>query len=465
MRFAELPGMLKIFLSDDDETVVKKIHESLYKNGISFYKCDKFNYSRELFENVIKSCRPHLNTFIKLLDFNEFNFDLFKYMDEFEKCKMKMFDNGISHIANTETKKIFSNIIQDHKCSCLYIYENMLTQLEKINAPNFQLRLINANDNKFLVELTNVNLKGIATGNLLKFLNDIESFVIVSDEQEKNSINDALIDTLIPTTTVAIVEPTFSLRNRFYECIDNISAFDKNDNKYASIIEEHPTSDQITDDTADDTADNNQKNIIFVENAMTHNKTIETDQLIIDYINNKSYLKEFHVISEYCVPNYDVVKDLLLIKLNKLKGTELTVEKIDNIIMRLNEFLDENDTNSYTDQLFGLRHGIPNVIINGKRNEKMLGLVRKFVNDCCTKSIGAKVYSSDLYNSFFEYLSKNSPLDIMFFNRNNFTPYMKQLNYKSKRDKSGIFWIDIGFKTASPSCDYPFGDYNAFAFA
>ena len=43
-----------------------------------------------------------------------------------------------------------------------------------------------------------------------------------------------------------------------------------------------------------------------------------------------------------------------------------------------------------------------------------------------------------------------SPTNIVYFNKNNFTPLLKKSNYKTKRDGSGIYWVDICYK----------GEYN-----
>ncbi len=192
-----------------------------------------------------------------------------------------------------------------------------------------------------------------------------------------------------------------------------------NEEKEIVIINEEV---ENTDETT------NKKVIALCENMLLGSRKIIIDDEIIIALIEKEYMKEIRIISEYIIPNYDIVKELLNIKIRNEKG-ELTIDKVENIILKINDFL-EDDYNK----------------IKTNNNKKdMMETVRIFTNNYCIRKVGSKIYSSELYDYFTDYLRKNDPQQLIYINRNNFTPIMKQLNFRTKRDKSGIYWVDLEY--------------------
>jgi hypothetical protein len=143
---------------------------------------------------------------------------------------------------------------------------------------------------------------------------------------------------------------------------------------------------------------------------------------------------EIETMAEYIVPELDTVKDLLKMKLKDVD--KLTYDIIEKNIIKINEFL-------YADESRQIIHTSDN------KTEQMLKLVRDFMVKNCIKKNGSKIYSSSLYTKFTEYLMLTSPTDNVYFNKNNFTPIVKQLNYKTKRDSVGIYWTDVEYKDSN----------------
>lgn len=221
------------------------------------------------------------------------------------------------------------------------------------------------------------------------------------------------------------------LNNLFTDSIP-IIAYD-GETEYASCFTHQEYNEEkeivIINEEVENTDENTNKKVIALcENMLLGSRKIIIDDEIIAALIEKEYMKEISIISEYIVPNYDIVKELLNIKIRNEKG-ELTIDKVENIILKINDFL-EDDYNK----------------IKTNNNKKdMMETVRLFTNNYCIRKVGSKIYSSELYDYFMDYLRKNDPQQSIYINRNNFTPIMKQLNFKTKRDKSGIYWIDLEY--------------------
>ncbi len=178
--------------------------------------------------------------------------------------------------------------------------------------------------------------------------------------------------------------------------------------------------------------DNISENVIlFINNTILDKYNIIYDNKIIEKIKNCKYLSEIETTAEYVIPELDTVRELLEIKLKNVD--KLTYEIIEKNIIKINDFL------------YGDNNVHPKRIINtvDNKSEQMIGLVRDFLVKNCVRKIGSKIYSNHLFNKFAEYLMTSSPTNIVYFNKNNFTPFVKNLNYKTKRDSNGIYWVDM----------------------
>ncbi len=223
----------------------------------------------------------------------------------------------------------------------------------------------------------------------------------------------------IPTT----IQGTNEKVNPEYKLYDDIIK--------ESFINEEPI-EQIIDD------DNNDGNIIlFMKNSILDKNIISYDSDEIDIIKNCKYISEIETVAEYVVPELDAVRGLLEIKLKKID--KLTFNIVEKIIMKINEFL-------YGDDVKQSRR-IMNTSDN--KSEQMISLVRDFLLKNCIRKVGSKIYSNELFNKFSEYLMGTSPTNIVYFNKNNFTPLIKKFNYKTKRDGLGIYWMNMCYKNDS----------------
>ncbi len=170
--------------------------------------------------------------------------------------------------------------------------------------------------------------------------------------------------------------------------------------------------------------------LLFVKNNVLEKSMILTNDDQINCIKEVPIFPEIEYIIEYIIPDIEEVSKLLDIKLKNIDN--LTLDIIDKNIMKINEFLYSDETK--------------NITANSNKYSRMLSLVRDFMVKNCIRKKGSKVYSTQLYLKFYDNLLLNAPQDVVYFNKNNFTPLLKKLNYKTKRDRDGVYWLDLEFK-------------------
>lgn len=227
---------------------------------------------------------------------------------------------------------------------------------------------------------------------------------------------------LLKPTTIKHIDKKIDQRYK----IQNDDGQEEED--YEEIIEE-----EIQENNSENNSENNLENntILFTKNNVIDKNIIIYDIKQINDIKQSKYLSEIEMMAEYIVPELDAVKELLKIKFKNID--KMTFDVIEKNIMKINEFLYADDNKQ---------------IINAydiDKSSQMLGLVRDFLSKNCVRKLGSKVYSTYLYDKFVEYLMLTSPCDAVYFNKNNFTPLVKKLNYKTKRDSSGIYWTNVSY--------------------
>jgi hypothetical protein len=179
--------------------------------------------------------------------------------------------------------------------------------------------------------------------------------------------------------------------------------------------------------------------LLFIKNNILEKNLIITELEKIKCVKESTIFPEMEYIIEYIIPDIEQVSKLLDIKLKNVET--LTLDIIDKNIMKINEFLYGDDKRS--------------IITNSDKYSHMLSLVRDFMIKNCIRKRDSKVYSTQLYSKFYENLLLTTPSESVYFNKNNFTPLVKKMNYQTKRDSNGVYWIDLELKYSAN--DYMLG--------
>lgn len=239
-------------------------------------------------------------------------------------------------------------------------------------------------------------------------------------------------------------EELIKQRDEELEKPTSIKHYDNNDqyidcasgSKYSSLFDAYGIHNELEkeEEINDDEDDKEENIILFVKNNVLEKNKIIYNKNDMEKIKKCKYLYEIEIIAEYVVPEINAVKELLEIKLKNIDN--LTYDVIEKNIIKINEFL-------YGDDVIQSKRIINT---NDSKSTLMLVLVRDFLVKNCVRKKGSKIYSNNLFNKFCEFLMVTSPPNIVYFNKNNFTPLVKKLNYKNKRDSNGIYWIDIDYQ-------------------
>lgn len=433
LRLNELPdNVYKLIRTTDPIEIVKNIHKNFYDiNDDNFFK-DSVTFDKSVSVKMLYFIKNFFEChksqdFIYCKDFNSF-INILDNLNSLEINLNNLYTIPQSYDIQPKNKNSTKNITQK-KSTNNYVPQTLVKKV-----PEQKSNVISFMDEIEYYELKDKpinNFEEIVDENLEK---DIEkkleekeklnnNYQLFLEQREKeledikkgkkkvdklNNVDEKFVD---DWETTLHKKPIQKMKSEFYSLLEDET-------------EEEPDLAENEEPIYDDM-------ILFVNNSVLNNNKVIYDKLAIEQIKNCTYLPEIEVVCQYAVPELDAVKDILDIKISQYKN-KISHNIIERLIKKINELLYGDDEDKP-------------VLIKNKntQNDNMLKEVRNFLKDCCIRSTGRKIYSKDLYSRFHEYCMHNEPSILIFFNKNNFTPLVKKFNYRTRRDRNGIYWLDI----------------------
>lgn len=515
IKINELPeNVYKIIYTDIDAEKIETMHKMFYKidnvftynienidqkiilNGMELFKMYKMKsfihcYDLEKFEQMWKiveqmdDCLDYINIEPSSLKLTKLEsgkiYDILKYfINVSEKKNLFMSNSSLKNlkIFDENTHKIYLDDNSTIVCQQNDIQPNNIQHIEE----NFFVTILDEHIylSKSLdefIELGNSNLKTDLLpeemSTLLDSLNGVEPIKILNDEQiflrndtnDKNGTN-GMCNIYTTVDEKNSVEPYISGDENVESVVSNYSHNYINNVKPGLTLEEiekesekeliEPTTlekmyenvnyestiveneEKIIEEMIESINNVQSGLLLFIKNNILEKNLIITESEKIKCVKESTIFPEMEYIIEYIIPDIEQVSKLLDIKLKNVEN--LTLDIIEKNIMKINEFLYGDDKRS--------------IITNNDKYSHMLSIVRNFMIKNCIRKKNSKVYSTQLYNKFYEHLLL-IPSESVYFNKNNFTPLVKKMNYQTKRDSNGVYWVDLELKYSAN--DYMLG--------
>lgn len=444
LQFQELPrNVFKIIYTDDNINIVKDIHTTYYnvKDVYTYETIENKDYNKifELLEKYKNNgnfyyCN-NIGSLEKLIEISDSFFECLENINP--KNILLGFD--IDSVLEIISKHFYNDILDKER----YINQYSLDNLKEFNEDTHEIYI----EEDFIKCIKKSTTPISQSCKVYKLFVKDKTLCICEKQNEVKYIPTELFFGRIAELTSNEIEPFSSVSSMAEEIVSNDTKVYYNVNSLNRTIEElekereeelsKPTTMQTYEETEaeieEEEESNDEEIISLVNNKILDKKIIVYGRETIERTKNVNYLPEIETVSEYVVVDLDAIKNLLEIKhKNNPNITQYIIEKD---ITKINDFLygDKAPTNTCLDT--NIKDACLDVDIKD--------MVHRFISDEYIKKVGSKIYSNVLYREFTEYLMRVSPRHSMFVNKNNFTPILKQLNYKTKRDSNGIYWIDL----------------------
>lgn len=480
------PEVYKIVITNDDVDTVKKIHEIFYKindiktfdvnenivshfeliknlfekyshNFYYFYNLDKFsnfleklNDTSVVLNDIITNEHSLSNRFNFNSEENNSLYDLFNYFlskSEIISISESNINNIQSYLENPDNYNVFLD--KDKKLHFEISYPDSDTESDSDSNSelDFEYNIcFDGNNNICIADTKRIN-DFIIIKEYQKKSTNIEDIIPHKDEFLKFH-SDAILALDLPKVQT-IRDEVWMEKNddnymiKAYNAHDNMTTNEvmpyESENTFGTItmLTNNEQNDNL-DDLDDKEEHKNESIVLFIEIEIFDKNIIIYDDKNIEMIKNCNYLGEIKIISEYILTEPECFKKILKIKLEQIDN-KITLESFEKIIKDIEILLSDNDKTLLED--LSIKNIVRKIDL-----ETMNEIVKQYLLSECIKKKGSKIYSKDLYGNFCDYILWKNPSFNIHFNKNNFTPIVKKLGYKTKRDKNGIYWVDVEFK-------------------
>lgn len=386
---------IKLFISDNEPEIVKKEHEMIYRN---------YNIRIKIFQNI--NLINKFNIVKKIFNSYKNSNIIFNFNDP---SKLQVSFNNIIDILKLSS----STDIDDNYHEEISIYDKFLSFLKKIEDKTkhwitFMSDSHNIDFNPCSYDLINFKKTEDYKDLCLLFRKE-ESFSILYNKLTYSVNSNWKIDLHNLKKNIEI-QKTINIENKNLE--------------YFSIEE----------DEDNNYIDNNvySNDYLYCNNDFVVFKETYTDNIFLEYdkdrikILEKSYFSEFIPFMKIIIPPDN--PPYIMNELKKINKEKLKIYLIENIIRRIN-----------------LINNVKVKIINKQKiiEDKKEKILNIFIEKYIEKSEGEMISFNCFFSFFIDFLDKFYPDMSHYYNKKNFTYYMKKNKIETKRKNKGIYYVDI----------------------